>query len=182
MYKILASILISLIVSFNVYAEEFTKCSFWKGVNSYDDCIAEHEYEDGLYIGLFKNGVPNGEGKWQGKDGLIYNGEFLDFKFNGSGTLEFTIGDKYKYVGEFLNNELHGQGIFTWDNGDRYIGEHKNNKRDGQGVFNYNDGASYSGTWKDGEKNGKGKLTWPDGSTYEGEFVNGIREGEGIFF
>ena len=42
---------------------------------------------------------------------------------NCFGTFTFSSGDNY--VGEFGNDEQHGQGTFTWANGNKYVGEYK---------------------------------------------------------
>ena len=52
----------------NCFPEDFPKCSFWKGVKKYHNCIGEHQSDEGLYIGVFKNGEPNGNGQLQLKN------------------------------------------------------------------------------------------------------------------
>ena len=51
-------------------------------------------------------------------------------------------GTGYKYVGEWKNNEQHGQGTSTWsaplsNAGEKYVGEWKNHKQNGQGKSTY---------------------------------------------
>jgi hypothetical protein len=36
-----------------------------------------------------------------------------------------------KYVGEWKDDKIHGQGTYTYANGDKYVGEWKNDKYDG---------------------------------------------------
>ncbi len=67
---------------------------------------------------------------------------------NGQGTHTYTFG---RYVGEFKDGEHHGQGTFTYANGDKYVGEWKDSKWHGQGTMTYSDGATYVGEWKDDE-------------------------------
>ena len=50
-----------------------------------------------------------------------------------------------KYVGEMENGKYHGQGTFTFRDGDKYVGEFKDGKMDGQGTFTYPDGVKYVG-------------------------------------
>ena len=61
-----------------------------------------------------------------------------------------------KYVGEWKNGELHGQGTYTWADGNTYAGEWKNGKRHGQGTNTWANGTVKKGIWK------KGKLVKPN--------------------
>jgi len=50
-------------------------------------------------------------------------------------------------------NKIHGQGSFTFANGDNYLGEFKNDKRDGYGVYTNAKGDKYEGEWRNGKQN-----------------------------
>ena len=64
----------------------------------------------------------------------------------------FTVTSPYwKYVGEWKDGEMSGQGTKTWTNGDMYEGEFKDGKYDGQGTYTWSDGRKYVGEWLDGE-------------------------------
>ena len=87
----------------------------------------------------------------------------LPFTFTGerngdqllNGCLETS---KYKYTGEFKNNEYHGTGKLTFPNGN----------------------IIFEGTWNEGNHvNGFGKEISGEGEIYEGHFVDGKRSGEG---
>ena len=52
------------------------------------------------------------------------------------------------YVGEIVSGKPHGQGTYTWSNGDKYVGEYK-------------DGEPWNGTYVD--KNGNIKRKWVNG-------------------
>jgi hypothetical protein len=58
-------------------------------------------------------------------------------------TRNYENGDKY--VGEFLNGQLHGKGIYTYANGDKYEGEFIDGKFTGKGTFTFSDGTQYTG-------------------------------------
>ena len=84
---------------------------------------------------------------------------------NCHGTRESLFG--HKYVGEFLNGEFHGQGMFT-HKGRKYVGQYKNHKRNGQGTYTYANGDKYVGEWKKGKKHGQGIFTYISGKIEEG--------------
>lgn len=60
------------------------------------------------------------------------------------------------FNGDWLNNMMHGSGIFSWTDGRRYVGEYKEDKKSGYGEFFWPDGRYYKGYWKEGKQNGKG--------------------------
>ena len=64
---------------------------------------------------------------------------------NCFGTETFDNGN---YVGEWKDNKMHGQGTYTYTNGDKYFGEFKDYKRHGQGTYTFPDGVKKSGYWK----------------------------------
>jgi len=75
--------------------------------------------------GYFKNGKLLGHGYWEasfGKRGdvmfqsLKFRGDFEDGKKNGNGIMESETGEKY--VGQYLNNIVHGKGVWTQPCGD----------------------------------------------------------------
>ena len=67
----------------------------------------------------------------------------------------------------------HGQGTYTYANGDKYAGEYKDGENyHGQGTYTYASGAKYVGEHKDGEKHGQGTYTYPDGTKDSGYWMN----------
>ena len=46
---------------------------------------------------------------------------------NCYGSHTFSTGNTYE--GEWQNNKIHGQGIFTFTNGEKYVGNNKDNKK-----------------------------------------------------
>ena len=53
-----------------------------------------------------------------------------------------------KYVGQWKNGKQHGQGTYTYVNGDKYVGEWKKGLRHGKGIFMHADGKILEGIWK----------------------------------
>tara|TARA_B100000315_G_C14483519_1_gene544068 strand:- start:136 stop:1089 length:954 start_codon:yes stop_codon:yes gene_type:complete len=105
-----------------------------------------------------------------------YDGDIVDGKMHGYGTY---ILDGNKYVGEFKNDKIDGQGTFTWSNGNKYVGEWKENVRHGAGTLAYSDGSKYVGEFKNGNIEGQGKQIWPNGDKYVGEWKDNVRHGAG---
>ena len=60
------------------------------------------------YVGEFKKGKIEGKGTYRYEDGTIFNGSFIDGCKNGEGCIEFPDGKKY--CGNWLNDELYGNG------------------------------------------------------------------------
>ena len=65
---------------------------------------------------------------------------------NCIGTITFANGNKY--VGEFKDGNVHGQGTFTWASGAKYVGEFKDGKAHVQGTWTYEDGRVEKGILK----------------------------------
>ena len=68
--------------------------------------------------------------------------------------MEFS--DSSFYRGEFHKSNIHGNGVYKW-----------------------NDGREFKGEWVD-NLFVRGVMKYPDGRTYEGEFQNELRHGYGV--
>ena len=106
-------------------------------------------------------------------DALDYEGEWVDDKWHGKGTLNLKSGDKY--VGDFKNGMLNGHGKYTWSEnraGDckDYIGDFRDNNKHGYGTLQFKTGDKYQGQFIDDERHGFGVFYYADGYRYEGEF------------
>ena len=66
------------------------------------------------YVGEFKNGIIEGKGIYRYEDGSIFRGTFINGYKNGEGSIEFPDGKKY--LGNWLNDELYGNGYFISGN------------------------------------------------------------------
>lgn len=62
---------------------------------------------------------------------------------------------------------MHGQGVFSFNDGRRYEGQYINDNKQGMGTFEWPDGRKYIGEWKDGKQHGKGMFI-KDGKKKEG--------------
>lgn len=45
-----------------------------------------------------------------------------------------------------------------------------NNNIEGDGTYSWSDGRSFTGQWKLNKMHGRGVFTWSDGRRYEGEY------------
>ena len=75
------------------------------------------------------------------KEGLPTNVNIEPQKYQATRTYE--NGDKY--VGEFVNREFYGKGIYTYANGDKYEGEFIDGKFTGKGTFTCSYGKQLKG-------------------------------------
>ncbi len=172
------------------------------------------------YVGETLNNIPNGKGveylndnyahveKWKNGDfsedfgALIlelYEGEFLNGKKNGTGSLKTYFYERQfvdgkisdKYI-SFLGHEYKGQ----WRDGTFINGEYfyrdkliDKGKRDGlclngEGIVYTPDGKiSFEGIFLKGKFNGIGILYFENGEKkYSGDWKNGIMEGNGKLY
>lgn len=106
-----------------------------------------------------------------------YVGEFRDDIMSGQGRMQYSNGDVYD--GEWLNNRKHGIGFMRYSNGDVYDGNWLYNLKHGYGVMRYSNGEVYSGTWLEGMKSGSGTFKWTNGDEYTGAWIEGRRSGFG---
>ncbi|WP_404361906.1 PEGA domain-containing protein [Marinobacter sp.] len=150
--------------------------------------------------GTWVGGVKTGDGTFEGKDGLRYEGGFISGQFHGKGTAWYPDGSRYKgdwnngqrsgegsfrgadgstYTGQFANDSFHGQGTLTRANGDILTGAWKNNRLNGYGSLTTQDGKLYVGGFRNDQFHGEGSLTFPDGRSFEGGFSEGEFHGTG---
>ena len=111
----------------------------------------------------------------KGKDYSKWDNCFGSFTYEPN--LDFTVPGRY--VGEYRNGKMHGQGTWFPEVGGKYIGELKENQHDGQGTFIFNDGSKYVGQWKKDKMQGQGTMTWANGDKYVGQWKNDVPHGQG---
>ena len=129
-------------------------------------------------IGQWRYNQFTGWGRESRRNGEVLEGRFTNGRVNGKGIFITVKGNKY--VGDFVNNKLHGKGKLTTKN-IQYSGDFKNNKMDGKGKIIFNNGHQYEGEFRDNEINGKGKFTWHNGDVYEGMMARGKMNGYGKY-
>lgn len=130
------------------------------------------------------------EGKFYYDDATTYTGQFVYVlndgetdvpagetrprKRHGKGTL--TEGNA-RYVGDWVNDAMHGEGTFTFPSGATYTGEFQNNQFSGRGKYVWSDGRVYEGQWEENLMHGKGVYTDHKGHAWTGQFYNGVGPG-----
>lgn len=116
---------------------------------------------------------------------MTYTGDCSEGIASGKGRIEWSyiflterVSDFYE--GDLLNGRSHGQGTFSWANGDRYQGHFLNGDFSGWGVYESSEGMSYKGNFKNDKFHGTGVLSQANGDRYEGEFHYDKLHGTGL--
>lgn len=146
----------------------------WKADKLHGTCKIAYANHD-LYSGTCVSGEPSGHGRFESPaDELIYEGAFVDGRFQGEGRL---TSAGYAYEGAFLDSKRHGHGKEILESGEQYEGDFRRGLRNGHGVLHTTapDGTAVvcDCTFKDGIMQGKGKLQIGK-QTLEGDFSSGV--------
>merc|ERR1719145_482590 len=96
-------------------------------------------------------------------------GEGANARRHGQGKFTYPNGDWYS--GQWIEGKASGEGTF-WTRQSTYVGTWDQDLKHGKGEERFEDGATYTGEFRMGYRQGLGTLVWPDGSTYEGQFQN----------
>lgn len=97
-----------------------------------------------------------------------------------TGKFEYFFHNGLKYVGDFLEGEMTGKGIFSTQN-EEYIGDVVEGKRSGFGKQTYANGDVYEGNWYTGSRQGFGIYQFQNGDKYEGKWKDNFMNEEGTF-
>ncbi|MBQ4509708.1 MAG: AAA family ATPase, partial [Clostridia bacterium] len=138
-------------------------------------------HESYSYSGEWKNDLLNGKGKFT--DGNItYEGNFLNGKYHGEGTLTKKLNTiYYTYKGNFKNGLKDGNGTEICQEY-TYVGAFINDKFDGNGKKEFKNGDFFEGTFASGVfQKGNGKITDKENTVYQGELRGNIPNGSGKY-
>jgi len=132
------------------------------------------------YVGKINGLYRDGKGVMTyASTGDKYEGEFADDEITGNGIYTYANGDVY--TGSILSGKMHGNGVIIFASGDKYEGSFSNGLRNGSGVYTWKSGAKYDGDFVNDVKSGSGKMYYANGDYYEGQFVNDKRQGSGFY-
>ena len=141
----------------------------------------KYKLENGnFYNGDMKDGLKCGKGiEYDKNENIIYNGEFVNDKYEGQGKYIYENGEYY--IGQFKNGLENGKGIKYYMNGNiKYDGDMVNGKAEGNGKYIYENDEYYIGQFKNDLKHGKGTIFYENGNIkYDGEFINDNYKGNG---
>ncbi|MCO5591415.1 hypothetical protein L7F22_045398 [Adiantum nelumboides] len=119
------------------------------------------------------------EGVQMYSNGDVYEGEFHQGRYSGSGVYHFYMSGRYE--GDWVDGKYDGFGVETWTRGSRYRGQYRRVLREGCGLYRFYTGDVYSGEWLNGQSHGCGVQTCEDGSRFVGEFKWGVKHGFGYY-
>lgn len=164
-------------------------------INTIDIEVFLTYIDKSTYIGkvdtdIHGNKIRHGLGVYKGKDGLHYDGNWLQNKFSGTGKCVFPNGDSY--VGEWLDGYMCGTGKYDWSPsmewaGCSYDGQFVKGQKSGLGKLticanNLGGVCVYVGEFFDDKKHGQGVLTYADGiSRHEGSWELDMKCGDGKY-
>ena len=133
-----------------------------------------------LYTGNLKYGNPCGNGILVDPyKGLIYTAEWSPYeKFSGHGKVEFN--GKLVYEGEFVQLKYDGQGLLITDTY-TFKGPFREGKINGTGIMTYNDGTVITGKFLAENCYSVGHIIYPDGTSYYGKLYENKPYGLGVY-
>ena len=124
--------------------------------------------QPGLFQRIFKGAPPLDEdGNPMFRDNSDWGSYIGERDANGhrSGKGKITYQSGAVYEGDFVNNKYEGQGTYTWDDGDEYVGQWKDGERNGKGTFTQADGTVEIAMFENGAATGDGVQWSPDRKT-----------------
>lgn len=101
-------------------------------VSSYSVDSDSNRFINGTFEGNVTDGVINGKGVFHFSTGEVYEGEWKDNNYCGSGSIKLSSD---RYDGEFSESKYNGKGKYSWNNGDSYEGDWVLGKMSGQGTY-----------------------------------------------
>ena len=145
-----------------------------------ENCVVKAKINNvvyGVYNGECLNFKKHGVGSLLMVNGNKYDGEWIGDRQHGLGKYEC---DEYIYIGYWIDGLKHGRGVMTRKNGGGvYDGDWILDKANGIGCVTYYNGNKYIGGIFENQRHGFGVFTFSDGRVYKGNFVAGNVDGYG---
>ena len=102
-------------------------------------------------MGSWVKGKMEGQGQlYDYRGGLLYDGEWKDDHYDGTGKLMGSGTDWVKYEGELRSGLMEGFGEMWFNDGKRYKGQFRNDMPDGKGRMFFQNGEVQNGVWDRG--------------------------------
>lgn len=143
------------------------------------------------YEGDFLDGSRTGKGIYRyAINGDKYEGDWQENAKSGIGKMvyrkkkeeEKTFEERGEYHGYWENNRRHGEGVFTYPNGDIYSGWWRFGNKEGKGTYIFKEtGMKMVGDWEQGAIK-RGRWSYPNGLYWEGDFENNKPKGFGTWY
>lgn len=111
------------------------------------------------FTGVFVNGEQRGPGNMSRLNQVIAQGEFVDFKLNGRGSV---FHGEWRNEGEFMNHQLHGQGRIFQQNRLVFSGNFEEGMAQGKGEIWLNEQVLFKGHFQHDFVEGEGEIVWPN--------------------
>jgi hypothetical protein len=142
----------------------------------------KYTFVDGtVYEGEFVRNAVQGKGKYTWADQSTYDGEVDGGLRHGHGIF-VCVSCPSRYEGQWVQGKREGDGTLYYDEKKKmsYSGQWDNGARHGQGTMVYKSGNKYSGSWEKNQKHGKGTMSWIQArERYEGQWENDKQGGHG---
>jgi len=155
-----------------------------------------------FYEGQFVQGARHGYGLLRYASGNLYEGEFVWDRKVGRGTMQWFTRNQ-RYDGEWLNDQPHGQGEYTWldlpahsapalavgsgARGAASLSSHASPSPSSSGATasstpsHFQHPNRYVGSFVQGVREGRGALFYSNGSVYDGMWSGNRKHGQGRF-
>ena len=141
--------------------------------------VGKFSWQGGQYQGDWVDNKAIGKGSLTFKNGDEYIGLVQEAVADGEGVMKFASGDIYR--GSFVKGKAQGQGTYLWRNGQSFEGAWLQDQPQGKGVLKYANGNRYEGDVLGGAPHGSGQLQYQHGDNYKGQFADGQPDGQGEF-
>jgi len=137
------------------------------------------------YKGEWNRDKKEGFGIQINPDNTKYEGEWYNNRPHGRGTLWVKANNSKftrRYVGQWINGSMDGEGVYYYENGEIYRGQWSKNLRCGEGQLEYKNEDKFVGNFLNDLQHGIGNMYYANGNVFEGIYSNGKKEGPGLFY
>lgn len=123
------------------------------------------------YEGEWLNSLRHGSGKCTFISGMYYEGQWQNDMFHGQGKLVYS---NTTYVGQFMNGKKNGQGVMSWNGTlQKYEGPWVDNNQHGEGVWTFANGQTKRAEFSRGQR-----VRWLDEQIFGLQGGNLISQGQ----